>query len=178
MNTLCTPQLKHENIALRPYADEHIEMTVKWLQDPIIQQNFGHIEGISVEKHTQWLKANKDVLMWAIYDKKYVGNVLAFLNQKHHSAYLQIYLGSQEDTGKGLGYCALSAVLEYLFNELHYHRVWLHCLPENIPALKLYQKLHFVLEGMERESILKNGAYITLGRWSLLKHEWLHWSAK
>src|SRR5437762_10472106 len=100
MNSLCTPQLKHENIELRPYADEHIETTVQWLKDPVIQQKFGRIEGITVQKHTQWLKANKEVLIWAIYYEKYIGNVLAFLNQKHHSTYLQIYLWNQKYTGK------------------------------------------------------------------------------
>lgn len=166
------PILSNDNIQLRPYAPEHIEMTVQWLKKPLIQKMFGMVADISIEKHQAWLQNNEEVLKWAIYSDKYIGNIFLFINQKHHSAYFQIYLGDEQERGKKVGYYAMNLVLEYAFQELNIHRIWLHCFPENQPAIKLYQKLHFTFEGLEKESIYRDGIYLTQGRWALLKSEW------
>ena len=168
-----TPFLSNNYIQLHPYGIEHIEKTVEWLKQPFIQQKFGTIEGISIEKHKDWLRQNQDTLKWALHAEQYIGNSFLFVNNKHHSAYFQVYLGDLKDTGKKLGYYATTLILDYAFKHLALHRVWLHCLPENLPAIKLYQRLGFVFEGLERESIFRSGTFITQGRWAILKPEWL-----
>lgn len=167
------PLLSNETVELRSYSVEHIEQTIMWLRQPFIRQTFGLTEEVTAEKHRAWLEKNKEVYKWAIYSKAYVGNVLLFVNAKHRSGYFQIYLGSLENTGKRIGYHAMLLVLDYAFNNLNLHRIWLHCFEENLPAIKLYQKLNFTFEGLERESILRDGQFLTQGRWSLLKPEWL-----
>ncbi|MGD9592049.1 MAG: GNAT family N-acetyltransferase [Candidatus Berkiella sp.] len=167
-----TQLLENDYISLRPYNNNHIEKTVEWLSLPLIKENFGLVNNISVDSHKNWLDNNKEVIKWAIYSEKYIGNLFLFENARHKSAYFQIYIGATTHIGKGIGGQALNLMLNYAFTEKDIHRVWMHCYPTNLRAIKLYEKLGFVFEGMERESIYKNEKFISQGRWSILKHEW------
>lgn len=166
--------LENSFVCLRPYESKHIHKTVQWLSNPHIQENFG-LNEVTLVSHQQWLEKNQDVLKWAIYTHDYIGNLFLFENTKHHSGYFQIYLGEEDARGKGTGFQALSLMLDYAFSVRHLHRVWMHCYPKNVQAIKLYEKLGFAFEGLERESIYKNGEYISQGRWSLLAQEWHAW---
>lgn len=168
-----TPTLSNEHVTLNPYSEEHIEKTVYWLMQPHIQQAFGLVTGINTKMHEQWLENNPQAIKWAICAQEYLGNLFVFPNLKHRSAYFQIYLGEQVSTGKNIGFRAMEAFLNHAFEAWDFHRIWMHCLPNNVPAIKLYQRLGFTYEGLERESILRNNQYISQGRWSLLKPEWL-----
>lgn len=164
--------LSNQYVHLEPYAKHHVSKTVEWLNKPFIQQTFGITHTITLEQHLAWLTKQENLLQWAINANDYIGNILLFLNLKHHSGYFQIYLGAELSTGKKVGYHSTILALDYAFNTLNLHRIWLHCHPENLPAIKLYTKLGFTFEGIERESIFKAGTYISQGRWSLLKSEW------
>lgn len=164
-------------VELRPYDKTHVAKTVKWLQSPNIQENFGYVPDLTEEKHQIWLENNPEVLIWAIHAPDYVGNVLLFPNKKHYSAYLQIYIGDEHQVGRGIGLNAMQLLLDFAFTQCNFNRIWLHCLPGNTAAIKLYEKLKFHYEGTERCSSLYQGNFRDMGRWSLLRSDWKEGSA-
>lgn len=169
-----TPVIEADGLCLRPYAREHDHQTVLWLNNPLLQQGFGLARKVTLESHWAWLAQNPECLMWAITDEagEYVGNVLLHPVMARSSAYLQVYLGSQNCRRKGIAYRALRGVLAYAFNSLLLHRIWLHTLPGNVAAEALYIKLGFQREGVEREALRRDAGFVDQSRWSLLKHEW------
>jgi len=64
--------------------------------------------------------------------------------------------------GKGYGRKAIGLVLEYGFDHLNLHRIYLDTLESNIAAIELYKKVGFVEEGRKKQHIYKNGKYFDL----------------
>ena len=58
--------------------------------------------------------------------------------------------------------------IKYFFEIKKFHRIYLTTLESNIPALSLYSKLGFTLEGIQREAIWRNGSYVNLLNYSLI----------
>ena len=68
---------------------------------------------------------------------------------------------------RGIATKVYDLLLNYLFNQLNIHRIWLLVADYNIPALSLYEKLGFVKEGMQREALFRDGkrhSYIMMSK--------------
>jgi len=157
-----------------PYTADHDEKTVAWLNSVDLRTTFGLRQEVSIESHRAWVNAAKDTRIWAIQDQSngHVGNVLLKINIRHRSGYFQIYIGEPQARGLGLGEKALLTTLRAAYEKYSLHRVWLHTFPENARAEALYKKHGFVLEGVEREALWVDGAYLSQRRWSFLESEW------
>jgi len=81
------------------------------------------------------------------------------LDTKNQRTEVGILIGEKEYWGKGYGTDAMIAFLDYLFNELGLHRVYLHVQSYNARALKSYQKCGFVQEGILRHHSFTRGEY-------------------
>jgi RimJ/RimL family protein N-acetyltransferase len=75
--------------------------------------------------------------------------------------------------GQGKGYAAeaTDALIAWLFDELHLHKLVAYCVPENIPSIKLLQRFGFQREGTWREHLRLEGAWCDLSTYGLLARE-------
>jgi len=171
---MSTSTLQAAGVKLVPYAPRHDAKTVEWLNASDIRRTFGISHSVTPASHRAWIDAAHDTLVWAITDAGgiHCGNVLLHCNARHRSAYFQIYIGDPAMRGKGVGRVVLNLVLGHAFSALGLHRIWLHTSPDNAPAETLYAHAGFVEEGIERESILREGSFCSQRRWSLLAQEW------
>lgn len=86
-----------------------------------------------------------------------------------------IYIGAdihKNYRGKGLGYSSYLIFIPYLFETLDLNKISLEVLSTNKPAIKLYEKLGFVQEGVKRQEVYKNGDWVDSIIMSILKDEW------
>ena len=171
---LSTKVLMRDGVRLIPYSSAHDEQTVVWLNDPHVKKGFGLTRAVSLEGHRNWLLHANNLAIWAILDDvgDHSGNMLLHLEPNRSSAYLQLYIGSSQARGRGLGKNALLCALEWAFEHQGLNRVWLHVFPENQAAISLYTKMGFIQEGTEREAVLRDGTFEDQYRYSLLKAEW------
>jgi len=72
---------------------------------------------------------------------------------------------------KNIGYKISKLFLNYLFNDLNLHRIWLLCLESNKKAIKLWEKLGFKEEGIQKEAIWRDGKYHNYIMMGLLEKE-------
>ena len=82
-----------------------------------------------------------------------------YLDIKHNRTELGILIGEKEYWGKGYGTDAIIAFLDYLFNELGLHRVYLHVQSYNTRASRCYEKCGFIQEGIFRHHSFTRGEY-------------------
>jgi diamine N-acetyltransferase len=72
--------------------------------------------------------------------------------------------------GRGLGRFAVSWILDWTFNQLGAHRIWLEVVESNDRARRLYEAAGFVLEGTYRDGFRdEDGRYANLCFYGLLK---------
>lgn len=74
--------------------------------------------------------------------------------------------------GKGHARTIYNLVLEEYFEQRQFNRVWLMVADYNERAKHLYETLGFVLEGIQRQALFKNGQYFDYLSMSILKSEW------
>jgi RimJ/RimL family protein N-acetyltransferase len=84
-----------------------------------------------------------------------------------------IGIGNESFRKKGFGKEAMKLILDFGFNELNFHRIQLNVISYNLSAIKLYEHLGFVREGMHRELVYRDGNRYDLYLYGLLKSEWI-----
>jgi RimJ/RimL family protein N-acetyltransferase len=102
-----------------------------------------------------------DVLRFIIQaGERPVGDIDLFaIDERNRVAMVGIGIWSAADRGQGLGYDALRTLARWAFDHLNLHRIDLHCDPENAPAIRVYERVGFVLEGRYRKRHFQDGAY-------------------
>jgi len=81
------------------------------------------------------------------------------LDTKHQRTEVGFQIAEKEYWGRGYGTDAVIAFLDYLFNELGLHRVYLRLENYNTRALKCYEKCGFTQEGILRHHAFARGEY-------------------
>jgi ribosomal-protein-alanine N-acetyltransferase len=74
--------------------------------------------------------------------------------------------------GEGYAPRGTALVIDYAFEELDLHRLNTGVFEPNRPSQRVMEKLGFVREGVERESIYIEGAHYDTYNYGLLRHEW------
>jgi GNAT superfamily N-acetyltransferase len=76
------------------------------------------------------------------------------------------------DPGHGIGRQMLAGILDYVFQELKAHRLWLDVFETNKRAQHVYERLGFRREGILREAIFRDGEFHTQVLMSILDREY------
>ena len=139
---------------------------VRWFSQKEISQYLGtEIRlGTSLSKQKQWyyrFTRKTNIKMFVIEcDGKPVGNVaLTEISKVDCNAGLFIVVGERDLHGKGIGTAAIEYILDYGFNQLDLHKVWLYVSELNVGAIKLYEKCGFKKEGQLKDMWKIDGKY-------------------
>lgn len=103
-----------------------------------------------------------------------VGQISLKPDARRWSARLGMVLVSPQARGRGYGAAMFQAALRVAFEEMKVHRVDLGVYTHNASAIRLYERLGFQREGVQREVTLVNGEWWSSLTMSLLAHEWTH----
>ena len=88
---------------------------------------------------------------------------------------LQVELGctlNQKYHGKGYAFEALTAIINYLFDELGKHRIIASIDSRNQASIRLIERLGFRKKGLVKENSELNGEWVDDLVYALLKEEW------
>jgi ribosomal-protein-alanine N-acetyltransferase len=116
-------------------------------------------------------------IWWALSFKENPNELIGAcgLNNKHPT-HLNAELGFwilPPYQGKGLMKEAAAEVLRYGFTNFGLHRIFAMVETPNTPSNQLLISLGFTLEGCQRQTEWKNGRFIDLNWYGLLKYEFL-----
>lgn len=117
----------------------------------------------------KWFKKNNP----DYYIIKLNGDKIGYFRLSNHSILNKnIYLGADiSPKFKGLGYGKLSYLkfIPFLFEKYELNKISLEVLSTNTVALNLYKKIGFIVEGVKRQEIFKNGNWVDSIIMSILK---------
>jgi RimJ/RimL family protein N-acetyltransferase len=102
-----------------------------------------------------------------------VGHVeLTGIDRRNSSAVLARVLVARKRRGEGISASMIAEALAVAFDEMGLHRVELHVFTFNEPAVRCYERLGFVREGVRRDAFLARATYWSTATYSLLESEW------
>lgn len=106
-------------------------------------------------------------------DKIHIGNVsLQNINYINRSAEFAIIIGERDYWGKGYAKECGELMIEHGFSTLNLHRVYCGTFSENIGMQNLAKSLGFIKEGIRYEAEFKNGKYVNIIEFGLLRKNW------
>lgn len=80
-------------------------------------------------------------------------------------------IGDCENQGKGIGTFAVKEMINHAFYNLNLHRIELTVLEDNVRAIHLYEKCGFKYEGRKRKAKYKNGKFVDMKMYAILREE-------
>lgn len=177
------PFLLGERIYLRGLNEEDLKGNyIQWLNDTeICKYNSHHIFPYYKENAEDYIKNtinDKYRLVLGIVLKEndfHIGNIsLQSINYINRSAEFAILLGEKDFWGKGYSREASFLILQHGFMELNLNRIYCGTSAENIPLQKLALSLGMSEEGRRRQAMFKNGKYVDVIEYGILRDEYLN----
>lgn len=150
------PELNTENLILRKLVPEDAADLKEWMPDKNLYTYWGKNAGKS-DKNPELLFEKQDKptksFHWGIFSKqhkKVVGEFWVYLIENDRMAKVAYRIGNKYQ-GNGFAKEALSAVIEFCFNNTELKRLWSDVDVNNIASCKVMESCKFKREGLIRE---------------------------
>ena len=141
------------------------EVYLGWLNDPEVNRYLEVPKQNFLDDLKKYVQSTIDagILFWAILKKegdKHIGNIkIDPINTKHGYGEYGILMGDRNEWGKGYAKEASLAIIDFCFNTLALRKVNLGVIAKNEAAVKLYQNLNFVTEGVYKNHVVLENGY-------------------
>lgn len=158
--------MQGDRVMLRPMEPEDTDDVIRMRNNPDVLAQLFSDKPLTREEHLQWLDqiraqgTRQEFLIVERASGLSAGTIgLNHIDCKHRRAEFGILIGDTEARGKGLASEASRLLLDYAFNKLGLHRIYLYAFPDNKQAVHLYRKLGFVQEGLLQRHVVKNSEH-------------------
>ncbi|CAL9295732.1 GNAT family N-acetyltransferase [Streptomyces sp. SudanB91_2054] len=173
------PVLTGERTVLRPFTEADAARMGEIVGDPEVRRFTGSPgHELTPELLRSWYgsrSAQPDRLDLAVTDPadgEVLGEVVLHAwVPEGRSCTFRTLIGAR-GRGRGIGTEATRLIVGYAFEELGLHRVQLDAYAFNDRALRVYEKVGFVREGVRREVERRDGVWVDEVLMAVLDHEW------
>ena len=155
-----------DEVILRPITLKDTDNIVRWRNKESVRNHFVYQEPFTKSSHEKWMKEMVEtgrVSQFIIHTKRRnqdIGSVfLRDICPIHQKAEFGIFIGEDSARGKGYGTLAAKKILQFGFQELKLHKIFLRVFADNEPAIASYKKNGFVVEGLMKDDVMVNGAF-------------------
>jgi len=169
------PVLESDRLQYRALTTAHLSMQyVLWLNDVDVYKYMQTGGGYTLEMLKEYLKKvelDRNLLFWAIHLKetgKHIGNIkIDPVFRVHGLGEYGIMIGDKAQWGKGYAREATERVLSYCFETEKLRKITLGVAKRNIPAVELYRRIGFEVEGNYRKHVCYHGEYLDVLRMAI-----------
>ena len=179
MNFSVKPVLTGELTVLRPFTEDDAAGIAEIIDDPeVIRFTFDSSTELTPERLRSWYgsrSAQTDRLDLAVTDRstgELLGEVVLYeWDAESRSCTFRTLIGPR-GRGRGIGTEATRLIVGYAIEQLGLHRIQLEAYADNHRALRVYEKVGFVVEGVRREVQVRDGEWADEVLMAVLDHEW------
>lgn len=167
------PTLRGEKVTLRPPRDDDLEFAVRFANDETLRGWLRFWRPTTEDEERAWLRSVQqgDEPTWMIEHEGRAVGTIALTAWDRISRTAELGIGVLDGRAKGLGTEAVRLALAHAFGEMGLQRVHLHVYADN-PAVRLYERVGFRVEGRLRRHAWKRGAYRDQLVMGILAEEW------
>ena len=174
------PMIASGSVFLRAAERSDIPLFVAWINDGRTTRTTGFRAPMSIAMEESWFgdmladqgKTGYMFTVCLLADDRPIGSVsLSDLDLLNGSASLGIIIGEPADRGRGHGTDTLEAILGFGFASLRLERIWLDVFEYNPGAQRVYERVGFKLEGIQRHAFFRNDRFFDVHRMAILSGE-------
>lgn len=172
-----------KRIRLRHTERDDLPLFVAWLNDPEVTRGLGMFLPLSLVEEEQWFEntlqqpaEERPLTIEVCQDESWrtIGNSgFHAIDWRNRSAEVGIVIGDKSFWDQDYGSETIQLLLEYGFNTLNLHRVYLRVFEDNPRAIRAYEKAGFIHEGRMRQAEFRRGDYRDVLLMSVLRPEWV-----
>ncbi|MFS0864811.1 GNAT family N-acetyltransferase [Fredinandcohnia sp. 179-A 10B2 NHS] len=179
MNKNVIKVLEDKRVYLRRIESSDVDYFLQSVSNPEIRRLTGTTAFFTHAKIEAFLEqittdSSRIDLIIALQENDQVIGDLAILDVDHQqrNGSFRIAITDERYMSKGYGTEALRLIIDYMFNTLNLRRIGINVYAYNSRAIKAYEKLGFVQEGILREELYYDGQYYDNILMGLLKSEY------
>jgi RimJ/RimL family protein N-acetyltransferase len=170
--------LRGRRVILRAIEPPDLPDYVRWFDDPEVLAYFGPHRPLNLAQEQAWYQGqneNAGSINFAIdFEGRHVGGCgFADIDAKNQHGEVGLFIGEKALWDQGLGKDTLATLLNYGFDILNLHRIYLRVFADNQRAMHAYEQVGFVHEGRFREAEWRHGRWLDLLYMSVLRPEWV-----
>lgn len=174
--------IEGKQIYLRPFCNEDVNSKyLSWINDPVLTQGLdtGTFPTTlsELQEYVESHKGSRNSILLAVCLKEnnqYIGNCrISDIDWLNRSAKYGRLIGESNLHGRGIGTELLTLILNYIFNTLNLNRAYTGVLSNNKASIKSNFKAGMNEDGILRKARFKNGEYVNVHIFSLLKEEFI-----
>jgi len=173
--------IKGKKIGLRAVEKSDLTLLRDWRNIEAFRRNFREIRELNIQNQENWfnkVSSSSNDFMFLIVrleDDLPIGACgLLYVNWIIRSADFSFYIGYNESyiDDEGLAEDAAKVLIEYGFNNLNLHKIWMELYEFDEKKLSFFkQKFNFSLDGILRDNCFEKGRYYNSNILSLLEKE-------
>lgn len=153
-----------EKCFLSPMSPDDAETYARWLNDMEVAHYLTLATGvINIENERKLVAELSDNHNYGIVNKEtdeLIGTCgFIHVDDVNQSSEIGIFIGNKDYWHKGFGFEAMALLIDYGFNYLNFHNIFLQVYSFNEKAINCYRKLGFKDVGRRREAIRRNRNY-------------------
>ena len=152
-------------IFLRPITIGDTNNIVAWRNNSRVKNNFIYQTSLTETIHLQWIKNMIDTgkAVQFIIVNQQIGDIgtvyLRDIDYENKKAEYGIFIGNDDAVGRGYGTTACKLMCQYGFETLKLHKIFLRVFPTNYQAIRSYEKVGFIREGLFRDDVCIKGQF-------------------
>lgn len=173
------PQIVGEKVILRTFYEGDLPFIEECLKDPEVIKHTGSTDDYDEEVIVKWYSTRneqEDRLDLAIVDKHLdvlVGEVVANLyDEEKQSMNFRILIGPR-GRDRGFGTEATNLFIDHLFQNTKLNQLTLSVFDFNPRAKKIYEKVGFTVESVDKRDLEYKGEWIDSINMVLTRNSWL-----
>jgi len=171
--------IEGRKVGIRALEKTDMDEIMKWINDPEVMENLLMRYPVSRYQEEKWIEKALDegnlrnkVFALETKDRIYLGGIgLHRIDWENRNAEVGIVIGKKEHWNKGYGTDAMMTMLDFAFNQMNLHRVYLRVYEYNERGIKSYEKCGFKKEGVLRDDRYIRGEYHDTIIMGILKDE-------
>ncbi|PKG22769.1 UDP-4-amino-4,6-dideoxy-N-acetyl-beta-L-altrosamine N-acetyltransferase [Niallia nealsonii] len=161
---------------LKDIHKEDLMQLFNWRNQESIRNMMYNSDIILFDDHVCWFeglqKSEKAISKIFYYDNIPYGVLnINNIDRMNNKCTWGFYIGPS-DAPKGMGTVLGYTSLNYIFGELSMRKLSAEVLSINEKSLNFHKKLGFTQEGILRKHVIKNGEYMDVYLYGILKEEW------